>query len=157
MNAGFFNWLYVIVGGYTKFNGLKSYNKALKTLIAIGGWYVFTFPCFFEKWFDHFFAIRNEGSRRFSNLVSDAESRKNFIKHAIRFLRQYQFDGLDLDWGKILHTSRWSTFIGYISFFYTEYPASREGGVPEDKSNYAQFIKVISLISFHCLWFLTYR
>ncbi|CAL8122520.1 unnamed protein product [Orchesella dallaii] len=87
-------------GGYTKFNGLKTYNKALKTLIAIGGW--------------------NEGSRRFSNLVSASESRKTFIKHAIRFLRQYHFDGLDLDW---------------------EYPASREGGVPEDKKNYALFIK----------------
>jgi chitinase len=55
--------------------------------------------------------------------VADSESRKTFIKHAIRFLRQYQFDGLDLDW---------------------EYPASREGGVPEDKKNYAIFIQVLS-------------
>jgi len=65
-------------GGYAKFNGLKTYNKALKTLLAIGGW--------------------NEGSRRFSSLVAEAEKRKNFIHHAIRFLRQHHFDGLDLDW-----------------------------------------------------------
>ena len=88
-------------GGYTKFNGLKTYNKALKTLIAIGGW--------------------NEGSRRFSALVADPDARKNFIKLSIRFLRQHQFDGLDLDW---------------------EYPAAREGGEDQDKENYAEFIKV---------------
>ena len=95
-------WLFFFkLGGYTKFNGLKTYNKALKTLIAIGGW--------------------NEGSGRFSRLVADADARKSFIKNSIRFLRQHQFDGLDLDW---------------------EYPAARDGGEPEDKKNYATFIKV---------------
>ncbi|CAL4069687.1 unnamed protein product, partial [Meganyctiphanes norvegica] len=87
-------------GGYAKFNGLKQYNKGLKTLLAIGGW--------------------NEGSGRFSELVSTAENRKIFVNSAIKHLRRYNFDGLDLDW---------------------EYPASRTGSVPEDRENYAALVK----------------
>ncbi|XP_042877960.1 probable chitinase 10 isoform X5 [Penaeus japonicus] len=87
-------------GGYAKFNGLKQYNKGLKTLLAIGGW--------------------NEGSGRFSELVSLPEYRKTFIISAIRHLRRYNFDGLDLDW---------------------EYPASRDGSAPEDRENYAALVK----------------
>ncbi|XP_060520817.1 acidic mammalian chitinase-like [Cylas formicarius] len=65
-------------GGYAKFTGLKTYNKNLKTLIAIGGW--------------------NEGSSRFSPMVANAERRKELVKNAVKFLRQNHFDGLDLDW-----------------------------------------------------------
>ncbi|KAL0272491.1 UNVERIFIED_CONTAM: hypothetical protein PYX00_005436 [Menopon gallinae] len=65
-------------GGYAKFNGLKTYNKNLKTMVAIGGW--------------------NEGSARFSPLVADPERRKELVKNTVRFLRQNHFDGLDLDW-----------------------------------------------------------
>lgn len=67
-----------ILGGYAKFTGLKTYNKNLKTLIAIGGW--------------------NEGSSRFSPMVASAERRKELVRNAIKFLRQNHFDGLDLDW-----------------------------------------------------------
>jgi len=87
-------------GGYGRFAALKTYNKDLKTLLAIGGW--------------------NEGSRRFSPLVADPDRRQVFIKSAIRFLRQYNFDGVDLDW---------------------EYPTQRQGGRPQDKHNYAILIK----------------
>ncbi|KAE8738788.1 hypothetical protein FOCC_FOCC015729, partial [Frankliniella occidentalis] len=65
-------------GGYAKFTGLKSYNKKLKTLLAIGGW--------------------NEGSARFSPMVADPERRAEFVKNSVRFLRTNHFDGLDLDW-----------------------------------------------------------
>ncbi|XP_066904768.1 uncharacterized protein Cht6 [Halyomorpha halys] len=65
-------------GGYAKFTGLKTYNKQLKTLLAIGGW--------------------NEGSARFSPLVADEERRKEFVRNVVKFLRQNHFDGLDLDW-----------------------------------------------------------
>jgi len=67
-----------VTGGYSKFNGLKAYNKDLKTLLAIGGW--------------------NEGSNRFSKLVADPDMRHNLVKSAISYLRQHKFDGLDLDW-----------------------------------------------------------
>lgn len=65
-------------GGYAKFTGLKSYNKNLKTLLAIGGW--------------------NEGSSRFSSMVAGADKRREFVKNTVKFLRQNHFDGLDLDW-----------------------------------------------------------
>ena len=55
-------------GGYGQFAALKTYNRDLKTLIAIGGW--------------------NEGSKRFSPLVEDPSRRRTFIKSAIKFLRQ---------------------------------------------------------------------
>uniref|UniRef100_A0A1A9WGP2 chitinase n=1 Tax=Glossina brevipalpis TaxID=37001 RepID=A0A1A9WGP2_9MUSC len=65
-------------GGYAKFTGLKTYNKQLKTMIAIGGW--------------------NEASSRFSPLVANPERRQKFIKNILKFLRQNHFDGIDLDW-----------------------------------------------------------
>lgn len=88
-------------GGYAKFTGLKTYNKNLKTMLAIGGW--------------------NEGSSKFSTLVADEERRGIFAKNVIKFLRQNNFDGLDLDW---------------------EYPAFRDGSKPDDKDNYASLVKV---------------
>lgn len=68
----------MFLGGYAKFTGLKTYNKNLKTLLAIGGW--------------------NEGSTRFSPLVASEERRKELVKNSVKFLRQNHFDGLDLDW-----------------------------------------------------------
>jgi len=67
-------------GGYAKFTGLKTYNKELKTMLAIGGW--------------------NEGSSRFSPLVASPDRRAQLVKNSIKFLRQNKFDGLDLDWGE---------------------------------------------------------
>ncbi|KAH3863080.1 chitotriosidase-1-like isoform X2 [Dreissena polymorpha] len=86
---------------YTQFNNLKKVNPNLKTLLAIGGW--------------------NAGSTVFSNLVADSALRKQFAVHATSFLRQWGFDGLDLDW---------------------EYPANR-GGPPADKVNFISWIKDI--------------
>uniref|UniRef100_A0A1B0D0G0 chitinase n=1 Tax=Phlebotomus papatasi TaxID=29031 RepID=A0A1B0D0G0_PHLPP len=65
-------------GGYAKFTGLKTYNKNLKCILAIGGW--------------------NEASSRFSPMVASPERRQQFVRNTIKFLRQNHFDGLDLDW-----------------------------------------------------------
>lgn len=59
----------------------------------------------------------------FSKLVASDELRQTFIRSAVRFLREHNFDGLDLDW---------------------EYPGFRDGSAPEDKEGYAQLIKVCS-------------
>lgn len=54
-------------------------------------------------------------------MAADFQRRKDLAKNVIKFLRQYHFDGLDLDW---------------------EYPAFRNGGKPRDKDNYAHLVKV---------------
>lgn len=37
-------------------------------------------------------------STDFSNMVTNANSRKNFVSTSIEFLKKHNFDGLDLDW-----------------------------------------------------------
>ncbi|EAW56484.1 similar to CHIA protein, isoform CRA_b [Homo sapiens] len=63
---------------YQAFNGLKNKNSQLKTLLAIGGW--------------------NFGTAPFTAMVSTPENHQTFINSVIKFLRQYEFDGLDFDW-----------------------------------------------------------
>ncbi len=52
--------------------------------------------------------------------VESQATRKQFIDHSITYLRQWNFDGLDLDW---------------------EYPCQR-GGKPSDKAGYVALVKV---------------
>ena len=63
---------------YRRFNNLRNYNKHLTTLISIGGW--------------------NEGSDKYSKMVSDAGARTKFVNSVIKMLTANDFDGLDLDW-----------------------------------------------------------
>jgi chitinase len=55
----------------------KRQHPHLKVMIACGGW---------------------GGSGGFSEMARSAENRKKFVKSAIRFIREFNLDGLDIDW-----------------------------------------------------------
>ncbi|XP_044010151.1 chitotriosidase-1-like [Aphidius gifuensis] len=86
--------------GINKLRALKNINRNLKTMVAVGG--------------------GAEGSKRFSRLVSSPNSRGQFIQNSIRFMKNHNLDGLDLDW---------------------EYPAQGNGASPQDVPNYTAFVR----------------
>ncbi|XP_052588174.1 LOW QUALITY PROTEIN: oviduct-specific glycoprotein [Peromyscus californicus insignis] len=61
---------------YPEFNKLKERNRALKTLLSIGGW--------------------SFGTARFTTMLSTLASREEFVDSVVFFLRTHGFDGLDL-------------------------------------------------------------
>ncbi|WP_417940469.1 glycoside hydrolase family 18 protein [Flavobacterium sp. RS13.1] len=56
---------------------LKKQNPGLKILYSIGGW----------VWSD-----------QFSNIAAYAQSREKFAKSAVKLMKTYGFDGIDIDW-----------------------------------------------------------
>ncbi|GFS04103.1 chitinase-3-like protein 1 [Elysia marginata] len=81
-------------GMYERTMALKTKNPAMKIILAVGGY--------------------NMASQPFVNIVRNSASRSSFAQSAIGFLRQRNFDGLDVDW---------------------EYPALR-GSTAADKQNF---------------------
>ena len=61
------------------FIDLKLKNPNVKLLVALGGWT--------DSRFD-----------KYSTLLADSSKRATFVTHAVEFLNQYGFDGLDLDY-----------------------------------------------------------
>lgn len=87
---------------FARLSALKQKNPQIKILVSVGGW---------------------GGSRGFSDAALTAESRKLFAESALAFVRQYNLDGLDLDW---------------------EYPGIKGAGNrhrEEDKQNFTLLLK----------------
>lgn len=92
-----------IAGNFGQMAQLKAENPHLKTIISIGGWTL---------------------SDKFSDVAFTDASRKKFAKSAVEFMKEYGFDGIDIDW---------------------EYPVGggKPGNVnrPEDKHNYTLLLE----------------
>uniref|UniRef100_A0A6G1SIN4 Putative chitinase 3 n=1 Tax=Aceria tosichella TaxID=561515 RepID=A0A6G1SIN4_9ACAR len=65
-------------GLYERVTSLKLANPNLKVLIAVGGW--------------------SFGTDRFKTMAANRYNRQLFIFSALEFLRERNFDGLDIDW-----------------------------------------------------------
>ncbi len=107
---------------------LRKYNPNLATLISIGGW--------------------NEGSNKYSAMVSNAGSRATFVASVVEFLKKYELDGLDLDWYVEIITLTYSKFLQIILLFFREYPAmkavndqDRTPGRDADKADYISLLR----------------
>ena len=82
---------------------LKTGSKELKVCLSIGGW----------------------GSGNFSEMAADSRLRKSFAQDCARVVRDFDLDGIDIDW---------------------EYPTSSAAGIsssPEDKDNFTLLMKDI--------------
>ncbi|SCY79800.1 glycosyl hydrolase family 18 protein [Alkaliphilus peptidifermentans] len=97
------SWDQPLKGHFNQLNKLKENHPHLQTLISVGGW----------TWSD-----------KFSDIALTNASRSNFAASCVDFIRQYGFNGVDIDW---------------------EYPV--EGGMPnniyrpEDKQNFTHLLR----------------
>ena len=72
-------WLDIDLGNINKFLQLKQTNPNVKLLVALGGW-------------------NDSRTSKYSILLADPAKRAAFVTHAVTFITQYGFDGLDLDY-----------------------------------------------------------
>lgn len=70
-------WDQPLRGNFNQLKKLKAANPHLITMISVGGWTL---------------------SGRFSDAALTPASRQKFAASAVRFIRQYGFDGVDIDW-----------------------------------------------------------
>lgn len=69
--------IFLFPGGYRIATGLKRRHPGLKVLISVGG---------------------DGTARLFSEMAQEPNRRSSFIESAVNFLREHDFDGLDLHW-----------------------------------------------------------
>lgn len=68
---------FIILGFYERVVAYKKHG--IKVSLAVGGW-------------------NDSAGDKYSKLVNNPSARAKFVKHAVQFLEEYGFDGLDLDW-----------------------------------------------------------
>ncbi|MCL6267706.1 glycoside hydrolase family 18 protein [Flagellimonas myxillae] len=102
-----------VIDGEMKFRNAETGNKLkalvsqrekhphIKIMIACGGW----------------------GADGFSDMAHTAENRKKFVESVVAFNKEYDLDGLDMDWE------------------YPAIPAAGTGARPEDKQNFTLLMK----------------
>ncbi|MCM1109998.1 MAG: glycoside hydrolase family 18 protein [Clostridium sp.] len=86
-----------------KISALKEQNPDLKVILSVGGW----------------------GSGRFSEMAADSANRAAFAADCERVIKEFNLDGVDIDW---------------------EYPTSSSAGIsssPEDTDNYTLLMRDI--------------
>ena len=69
------------------FTSVKKKNSGLKTIVSIGGW-----------------TFSDNGTATqplFGEICASAANRGTFITNLLDFMRQFAFDGVDFDWGKV--------------------------------------------------------
>merc|ERR1712242_244099 len=67
------------LGNFRKFTALKQSNPDVKYMLALGGWNDSKMP-------------------KYSELLASSSKIERFVEHAVGFLKEYGFDGLDLDY-----------------------------------------------------------
>lgn len=72
-------WLDIDLGNFRKFTALKKTNPNAKYMLALGGWNDSKMP-------------------KYSELLASPSKIDNFVREAVVFLKEYGFDGLDLDY-----------------------------------------------------------
>ncbi|CAN8021835.1 unnamed protein product [Ixodes persulcatus] len=65
-------------GLYREFTSIKKQYSHLRTLLSVGGW--------------------EFGHSVFSTMAGHSLARRRFVKSAVRWMREYGFDGLDISW-----------------------------------------------------------
>jgi chitinase len=75
---------------YQQIQGLKQINPKLRSILTIGGW-GFNDP-------NDPNGIGKTTYKLFSQMVSTEASRTQFIQSAIAYVKQYGFDGIEIDW-----------------------------------------------------------
>lgn len=63
---------------YKELNDLKLKKPSLRTAITVGGW--------------------DMDMAQYSKMVATPANREKFIRSAMEFIRQHNFDGIDFDW-----------------------------------------------------------
>ncbi|KAF2166320.1 glycoside hydrolase family 18 protein [Zasmidium cellare ATCC 36951] len=93
----------------TDVKNLRTRDEALNVFISVGGW----------KFSDN----NTKNQPLFGEIARDTDKCQKFAHNVVKFMDQYGFDGLDIDW---------------------EYPgASDRGGQPDDTKNFVQLVRIL--------------